>query len=153
MLQDIEEVIYAEFRTNDVYGESSDEFGFKAEVDEVFRCDALEILCHIIGLADDFSIETDFSLVHAFLDNICYTGERTADDEKDMPCVDDLFFDLAAFLKFHGGAAICEATSFPARKSTSVSSISLRSPICTPRPLTSRPMIFGGVAILSASSR
>ena len=102
VFQDIEQIIYAELRANDMDWQPSDKLRFKAEVYEVFRCDVLEILgFRVIGLADNLSIEADFALMHAFLDNICHTRERTADDEKDVPCVDNLFLDLAAFLKFH----------------------------------------------------
>ena len=40
--------------------------------------------------------------MHALLDNLLQTGKRTADDEQDMPRVDNLFLDLTAFLEFHG---------------------------------------------------
>ena len=103
MFQNVEQVIYPKFRTDDMHRESSDELRFKTEVDEVFRCNVLKILCCLIGLAGNLGIETDFALMHTFLDNIRHTGERTADNKKDVPCIDDLFIDLTAFLEFHGG--------------------------------------------------
>ena len=104
MFQNIEEIINTEFRANDVYRESANKLGFKAEVDEVFRCDILEILGCPVGLTDNFGVETNFALMHAFLDNICHTGERTADDEENVPCIDNFFINLATFLEFHSGA-------------------------------------------------
>jgi len=47
---------------------------------------------------------------------------------------------------------ICPAMSLGARTGTSVSSISLRRLVCTPRPLTSRPDAVFAPAILSISS-
>jgi len=49
-------------------------------------------------------------------------------------------------------AWICPAMSLGERAGTSVSSISLSRFVCTPRPLTSRPLAWEAAAILSISS-
>ena len=77
MFQNIEQVVHREFIADDMYGESSDEFRFKTEVDEIFRCDVLKGQCVVvIGLTSDFSVEPDSALMHAFFNYFFDTGKR-----------------------------------------------------------------------------
>jgi hypothetical protein len=143
---DFVEVVHAELLADDAHRQTADEFRLEAVGDE--------IACG--GLADQLrgspAIAAGRRGFETVRDEFGQLLEGAADDEENVARVDGVR--LAALpVRWNSSAAwSCAWMSFWLRTGTSVSSMSLSRVVCTPRPLTSRPTICAGAAILSISS-
>ena len=144
LVQDFVKVVRRQLLAHHPHGQAADELRLEAVVDEIARRHLPQdggvaaTAPPVVRCANPMR-----ALAQAAGDLVAQPLERAADDEKDVPRVDR--FRLRGLppsppRRWNSNAPwSCAWMSIGLRTGTSVSSMSLRRVVCTPRPLTSRP--------------